>query len=186
MLSFIPLMLLITLTLTFLYADQAYRLENNQNFAVASDFVRVHEWRIEEADRMNIIDGQVISTPGYPFVAFSRYYTEIHDAGAFRFVMTWPVNDDGMSENLSAGLADSLRKASGRTSYTGTFQPRENGNGGSIGPYRIIGTDRLPDPGTTVLLKVYDNVGGFDGESGGEGSDEVFGGASDSNSGESF
>lgn len=158
MMVMVPVMVTVTLSLTFLVISQAGQEELSMTNVIANDFTMIHEWRVSEVERLKIRDGQVRMEPGYPFNPFYQYYTEVIENDQFLAVVTWPLESNGhvqLPGENDKDLLASLEARLNRGFYSGNFQSYGPGGGGRLAAFDLIGLDLEPDNGDPVLLKIF-------------------------------
>lgn len=158
MIILVPVMFVITLSLTFLFLSHAVQEELSISNVIARDFAMVHEWRSDRVERQNILDGEFDDTPGYPFVPFHDYYTEVHETEDYIAVVTWVDDHDGSESTPHENATDLLFNIESqlkRGSYSGNFKSYGDNSGGKIAAFELVGMDRQPEDGVPIIAKIF-------------------------------
>jgi hypothetical protein len=166
MLSYVPVMVIITMTLSMVFLSTKDLEDTSKLAAVSNDFRHVHSFRVSYAHQNNIVDGPISVNVGYPFNSFYTYYTEAVEVGESNLIVSWPVSSDTdlisdeeegrvflsiLETNQGAGLYS----IQGPKFYAGNYVPNENpATGGRIGPIAISGMDVTPPEDVPILVKV--------------------------------
>lgn len=165
MLAFVPVMFIITLTLSIVFLTTMEIEETSKFNAVSNDFRQVHSYRVRYAHENDILDGPITVPLGYPFNSFYTYYTEAVEVGEFNLILTWPlVGDENLISDaeegriflsiLESNQGAGLYSVQGPKYYAGNYIPNMTGPGGMIGPIPIHGLDTTPPEDVPILVKV--------------------------------
>ena len=158
MIFLVPVMFIITLTMTIIGMAEQNRQDLQMSNTIAGDFAMVHEWRVNHVEMNAITDGEITITPGYPFVPFYDYYTEVHETNEFIAVVSWPEGSVGSIVLDERGERDLLASLEGRVNrgfFIGNFTSYGPGAGGRVVSFDLIGLDVEPEDGDPVLLKIF-------------------------------
>lgn len=158
MLAFIPVIIMATLGIIFLFDLKNDQQTYDISRTLANDFMRVHNNRVDFVRENGISDGEVDYIAASPFEPFFDYYTEVHQTGLFEIVVTWPVNPGrgvSFTEDVAHSVTTLLERRENHNLYSGNFIPfPAPRTGGMIGVVDVSGLDAFPAPDMPVLMQI--------------------------------
>lgn len=145
MLSIIPALVLVTITLTLILLAEGDRRDLSMTGPVARDMAQVHEWRAEQAESLGMVSGEITGYPGYPFDPFFDYRSYVFTNDGLNVTITWPEDFDAIFDPDQAAEMNVLKRLEGtpdRRVYAGLYREE-----GSIG---FVSNIEVPDIGVTI------------------------------------